>query len=254
MLAMLGCTVTNLNIETVKVGELRNESQVVERGDAETVKLYVKMSTGQLHIAGGADELLNADITYNVAAWEPKVHYEVDDDGEGRLTIRQPSTDKVSLRKDTRYEWDLQLSDDVPLDMRIECGAGESDLDLGSLDVTDLDIKQGAGDVNLDLSGNTRLQRLEFDIGAGDADLNLAGEWDHDVDVDIQGGLGALHLRLPEDIGVRVNVTKGLGDIDVSGLYDRDTYYANEAYDTADVTLEISLQTGIGRITLEVVE
>lgn len=250
---VLGCSVNNLSIETVRVGEVQNESQTVELGQADAVRADVKMGAGELKIDGGAESLLEADFTYNVAAWKPDVAYSVED-GSGRLSIRQPNTSQISLRGDIRYKWDLTFNNDVPLDMRIECGAGTSDIDLGALDVTQLDVKVGTGNVTIDLGGNESLTRLELDLGAGDVTVDLNSNWQKNVEADIQGGVGTITLRLPKDIGVRINATKAIGDIDASGLYHRGDYYANDAYDDGGPTIEINIQAGIGKINLEVVE
>lgn len=252
-LVSLGCTVANFSIDTVDVGPLINESETVELGDANEVRVDIKMGAGELNIDSGTDNLMEADFRYNVADWEPDIDYQVRD-GNGRLTIRQPNTNQISMRTDARYEWDLLFNGDVPLDMRIQCGAGNSDVDLGELNVTHLDVKLGAGDFDIDLSGNDSLRSLEFDIGAGDVTIDLTGAWTENVDIDVQGGVGKTTLLLPKAIGVRVNVSKAIGDVDASGLYDRGGYYVNEAYGESDVTVEINIQAGIGQIDLMIVE
>ncbi len=252
-LISLGCSVNGVKFESVEVGELIQDSKTITREDAKEVRVTVKMSAGDLKVNGGADDLLEADFTYNVEEWKPEVEYQVKDD-EGRLTLRQPDTDKFSARGDIRYEWDLQFDDETPLNIRVECGAGNTDLDLSTLNVTQLDVKLGAGDAELDLNKNRSLSDLDITMGAGKLTLDLTGQWEEDVTVAIQGGVGDITLLLPEDIGVKVNVTKGIGDIDNSGLYERDGAYVNKAYDDADVRLEVTLQAGVGQINLKIVE
>ncbi len=257
LLITLGCSIaTGLNFNTVEIGEEQTKTETVELEGAEDVRVSVKMGAGELLIEPneeGAEELMDAEFIYNVASWEPRVSYEVNDD-RGRLSIRQPNTDEFSLGGNLRYEWNLRFRDDVPLTLRIECGAGDSELDLGRLDIPRLDMKLGAGNANVDFSGNASLERLEFDLGAGDLELDLTGDWEHDVDVDIQGGIGKTTLRLPKDIGVRVDVTQGVGDIETLGLQKRGGDYINEAYDESDVVIEITIQAGIGAIKMEVEE
>jgi hypothetical protein len=251
LLIFLGCTVSGIGIDTVDVGEIRTESVTVQPEDADQVRVILKMGAGELKIDDGADGLMEADFTFNVDAWEPTVTYNVSA-GAGRLTVEQPKTEELSVGSNFHNEWDIRFGDGIPLDMRIDCGAGEQDIDLGGLTITELDMKLGAGDVNVDLSDNAALTRLKFDIGAGDVDINLDGPWDNNVDVDIQGGIGQTKLRLPRDVGVRVNVTKGIGDVDASGLYRNGNDYVNDAYGESDITLEINLQAGIGRVQLDV--
>ncbi len=253
LLLTLGCATTSISVNTVTVEELKNESQTVELGDAEQVKVIVKMGAGDLNIDQGADALMQADFTYNVAGWKPEVSYDVAD-GTGRLTVRQPNAEQISMRSDARYKWKLAFNAEVPLDMRIEQGAGTGDVDLGALNVTRLDVQLAAGDFTLDLSGNRSLRNLEFDMGAGNITLDLNGDWTENVNADLQGGIGQTTLRLPKDIGVRVTANKALGRIHVTGLSQQGDAYVNEAYGKSDVTLEINIQAGVGRINLEVVD
>ena len=39
-----------------------------------------------------------------------------------------------------KYEWDLRLSDRVPLDIHVNFGAGQAQLDLGSLDLRGVEV------------------------------------------------------------------------------------------------------------------
>jgi hypothetical protein len=249
LVVALGCGTidfANLDIETIEVGELQRETRVVELGDAEEVRANVRMGAGNLEIGGGAAALMEADFAYNVAEWQPEVEYE-----DERLTVRQPRSEKLPFDEDVQYEWDLAFNNDVPLDLRIDFGAGNGEVDLRDLSVTNLDMKLGAGDVELDAQGNETLERFELDMGAGDVRIDLRGAWTDDVDVTIQGGVGKTTLRLPEDIGVRVSVTKGIGGINADGFRIDDGDYVNDAYDDADAVIYVTIQAGIGQINLE---
>lgn len=253
LLVSLGCAVGNFRVDTVTVGELNKETQTVDVGGAEQVRVYIKMGTGELKVNHGAETLMRGNFTYNVADWKPQVDYTVTD-GNGRLNIRQPAIEQLSARSDIRYTWDLKFNEEIPLNMRIECGAGSGDIDLSRLNVTRFDGKLSAGDFAIDLSGNQSLEHLELDMGAGDVTMNLNGDWEHNVEVYIQGGIGKTILYLPKDIGVRVIVNKALGKIDANGLIRDGDVYVNAAYGVSPVTVEINIQSGIGQTSLEVEE
>jgi hypothetical protein len=243
----LGCRVS-MSFDSVEVGELQYASKSVELGDAEEVRVDVRFSAGELRIEGGTEPgtLLDANFSYNVEDWEPLVEY----DGE-RLVVRQPSSQEIPVGDQVRYEWDLLLNEEVPLDLRIDFGAGQANLDLSELAVTDFDLTMGAGDVEIDLEENQSLEDLELDMAAGDMTLDLRGAWEHDVDVTIQGGVGQMTLRLPEDQGVRVEVSKGLGNVDAGGFNRDGNTYTNDAYEDSETTLYIIIQAGMGQINLD---
>lgn len=210
-----------------QLGELQVESRSIELTDVESVMAEIRMGAGELRVSGGAAQLLEADFAYNVADWKPEVEYRIIGD-RGRLTVRQPSGTGSTLGG-ARYEWDLRLNDDVPLELSVVLGAGRADLILGSLSLTNLDIK----------------------IGAGETILDLTGDWKTDLSANIKGGVGRTTVRLPRDVGVRVDAKAGIGRINATGLKRDGGAYVNDAYGESDVTLRIDIKGGVGEINLE---
>lgn len=238
---------------TVDVGPLQTKSQTVEAASAESARAEIKLGAGELAIRGGASELLEADFTYNVERWAPEIDYMVSG-SRGELVIRQPSLNRefpLGL-DDVRYEWDLQFSNEIPLELVVNMGAGEGNLDLANLNLQSVDFEGGAGDVEIDLSGSP-VENLGISIGAGNLYLDLSGLWAQDLHADINGGVGSASLRLPSDAGVRVEVHGGLGDVNASGLNKDGNVYTNSAYGKAKVTLDIEIDGGVGSIDLKVV-
>ena len=173
---------------------------------------------------------MEGEFSYNVAVWKPKVNYEVS--GEtGELMVRQGSGGGVRLGGDARNEWDISFNDEVPTDLVVQMGAGESDLDLDSLSLTGLSLQMGAGNTTVDLTG----------------------DYAQDFDARIQGGVGEATVLLPSEVGVRARAEGGLGTINAEGLQREGDSYVNDAYGESEVTLRVEVQGGIGEINLEVV-
>jgi hypothetical protein len=190
------------------------------------------MGAGRLSVEGGADALLDAEFTYNLARWQPTVDYAVDG-GRGELVVRQP---QGVVRRfpvgELRYEWELRLNEGVPIDLEVALGAGESMLDLAGLSLASLEVEMGAGECIVDLAGN----------------------WQADIPVSIRGGVGELTVLLPQDMGARIEVAGGLGEVDASGLRVEGDAYTNDAYGESPATLEVEIEGGIGQVNLEVSE
>lgn len=225
ILLLAGCCVT-------VPSRARTESRTVELGEAESVRVRIEMGAGQLAVGGGADALLDAEFTYNLARWQPEVDYDVTG-GRGELVIRQP---RGVVRRfsvgELRYTWELGFSDSVPIDLGVALGAGESMLDVASLSLTSLDVEMGAGECVVDLAGN----------------------WEEDLEVSVRGGVGELTVRLPQQVGARVRVNGGLGEVNASGLRIEGDTYVNDAYENSATTLEVRIEGGIGRVNLDVSE
>ncbi|MFH1314104.1 MAG: toast rack family protein [Candidatus Eisenbacteria bacterium] len=236
--------------ESVETGDLVILERSLDLVDVESVGAVIEMGAGKLAIGGGSGELMDAEFVYNVAEWKPEVTYQETGD-RGTLTVRQRSGRGMSLGKRVRYEWDIQLNDEIPMDLDVELGAGTGHLDLGSLSLKDLSITAGAGEVTVLLTGHPQVRDLEVQVGAGDVTVDLTGDWKDDLDADIKGGVGRLTLRLPTNVGVRVDAEKGIGKVSAGSLVKKGGAYVNEAYGRSDVTLRIDCAAGIGSIILE---
>jgi predicted small secreted protein len=213
-----------------QVGEMQRESKSIQAQDAQAVRSILQMGAGELNITGGADRLMEGEFSYNVSNWKPKVSYDVSGE-RGELTVKQGSGGGVRLGGDARNEWDISLNDEVPTDLVVEMGAGESDLDLDSLTLTGLDLQMGAGKTTVDLTGDYAQA-----FGAS-----------------IQGGVGEATVLLPSAVGVKANAEGGLGKINAKGLKREGDSYVNDAYGNSGVTLSVDVQGGVGEINLEVV-
>lgn len=245
--AVSGC----IGIAGARVGDLQTETQIVELGDGDSVTVQIQMGAGELDVSGGASELLEASFTYNVEELNPRATYE-----NGRLEVKDSDVDEGIESffdlDEYRNEWDLRLNEGVPMEMTIDLGAGRSHLALGTLALTSLTIHGGAGDVELDLSGSQSLRQLDFDIGAGATTIDLTGPWQNDLNARISGGLGKFHLRVPGDVGVRIDVETGVGSVNASGLTREGDTYTNDAYGDSEVTLQVEVEGGVGQINLDV--
>jgi N-terminal domain of toast_rack, DUF2154 len=214
---------------TQRIGEMQRESQTVDLENAQSVETELRMGAGELNVSGGADALMEADFSYNVADWKPEVSYDLSGD-TGELIVEQGSGGGIP-GGDARNEWDLRFNDEVPTDLHLQMGAGESSLDLDSLTLTRLDLQMGAGNTTVDLTG----------------------DYAEDFDARIQGGVGEATVLLPSEVGVRAKAEGGIGKIDAKGLQREGDTYVNDAYGDSDVTLEVDVQGGVGQINLEVV-
>src|SRR5215211_2191596 len=151
LVAALAVAVFGGACQSQDVGEMQRDSQKIQPKNAQTVRARLLMGAGELKVTGGADALMEADFAYNVADWEPEVNYDVSGD-TGELNVEQGSGEGVRLGGSARNEWDIRFNDEIPTDLVVEMGAGESDLDLDSLTLRGLDLEMGAGKTTVDLT------------------------------------------------------------------------------------------------------
>ena len=227
VIGLLFVTILVLTTSCVGAGPARTDHESVGLGGAESVRVEISMGVGVLLIDGGADELMEGDFTYSQDSWKPEVEYAVTG-SQGTLTVRQPSAVGVVPTPNIRYEWDVRLNEDVAMDLGIQLGVGGGNLDLGDLN----------------------LSRLHIGLGVGGAEIDLSGDWESDLDATVEGGVGGVKVTLPRDVGVRVDVEKGLGGVDAAGLTRDGDVYVNDAYGQSDATLRLDLKVGVGGVEL----
>jgi predicted membrane protein len=126
------------------------------------------------------------------------------------------------------YRWDLVFNDHVGLDLNINCGAGESRLELGELSLRHVNVEMGLGEVRMDLRGQPK----------------------NDYDVSIHGGIGEATIYLPSDVGIEATAHGGIGEISASGLEKQADRYVNSQLGHAKTTIRLNVQGGIGEIRL----
>jgi len=216
--------------QRVEVGELQTETRSVEPENAESLRTNLRIGIGELNLTGGADSLMEADFAYNVAAWQPRVSYEVVGD-TGELSVEQQGLGEGIPTPDARNEWDMRLNDAVPTDLGVQMGGGVSNLDLDSLTLTGLSL----------------------DMAAGSTTVDLTGEWERDLSAVVRGGAGEVTVLLPSQVGVRVNAGTRLGRVNAEGLQQRGEAFVNDAYGDSEVTLEVDVEGGLGQINLKVI-
>jgi N-terminal domain of toast_rack, DUF2154 len=215
---------------TQQVGKMQRESKSVDPKNAQSVSAQLEMGAGEMKLTGGADKLMEGDFSYNVSEWKPRVSYDVSGK-KGELVVKQGSANGGNLSGGARNEWDIGMNDEVPTDLVVRVGAGESNLDLDSLTLTGLDLRMGAGKTTVDLTG----------------------DYARDFDASIEGGVGQATVLLPSEIGVKAKAAGGLGGIDAKGLKRVGGSYVNDAYGESDTNLSVDVKGGVGEINLKVV-
>jgi hypothetical protein len=239
----------------------------------------IRFDIGSLEITSekSSGSVYSYDLEYDKASFVPDVRYDTTLDGtEGRFVFSLESAHKSGIhpqRLNNRLR--LALNDSIPLKMRINTGVGDTRLSLSGLKISSLDFVSGVGEAKMSAYepnsvqcehislkngvgrleatglGNLNFRELEFDGGVGGATLDFTGEWKQNADVRIQVGVGGVTVRVPRDIGVKVESAKNfLSGLHLEGFKKKDTYYYSENYDAVTTRVSIYVTTGIGGLRI----
>ena len=204
---------------------VKHESQHIDLQGAKSIDASIQSPAGLLTVDGGSSRALEADFNFAESYGAPTVDYHVAS-GIGQINVTQ---DHDSPHFGVSHnDWNLRFNDAIPLELKVEMGAGEGRLHLRDVPVTRLTLNMGAGRVLVDLTGDRK----------------------KDVDADIQGGVGEATVRLPRNVGVVAHASGGIGGISAPDFKKQDDEYTNDAYGKSPTTIRVSVQGGVGSIKL----
>ncbi|HEX6536917.1 MAG TPA: LiaF domain-containing protein [Gemmatimonadaceae bacterium] len=245
--------------------------------------LHVRVPYGAGTFAFGtapAGLLYDLRIRYDAArfrprrAWDGATHTLVV--GADSATARKYSLDPraVHLSGDVggehASELNLRVAPGIPLDLALELGVAEANIDLTGLTlaklrlesaateskltfgapnptpIPELEIRSSAAGLTVRQLGNARAALVRVTTTVGGTDLDLGGAWTGETTLNLHLVLGGATVRVPRDVGVQVRLSKVLGDFTAPGLTRRDgTWYsANWASARRRLTIDADVVMG----------
>lgn len=241
----------------------------------EDLRVKVDYGAGVLTVRRGNDgELYNALFHFDENWGVPRTRY-----ANGRLEVGLTASGK---RDPDFGDWpdeaslELALAAGVPMDLELNFGAGQAELDLTGLGVRKLvvntgasesvirvgeanrermesaAINVGAADLHVHGVGNLNAEQVTVKSGLGSVTLRLDGQWEHDGRLVVSMGLGALELQIPGSLGVRLRRPDSfLASIETEGLEKRGKVYQSANWESAERKVEIEITAVLGSVDLE---
>jgi len=123
--------------------------------------------------------------------------------------------------------WDVRLTRDIPLKLRFQVGACQTDLDLSDLHVTDFSLECGAAGL-----------RVRFPREAGTTRAS------------VKAGAASVKLNVPEGVAARITATVAIGsfNVDTRRFPRSSSGYESPDYATAMNKLDLRIEGGVGEV------
>lgn len=251
--------------------EWRSTTIMRQAADTDELEVEVGYGVGRFVIEPTDDMLYRANIRYDAERFDPIVEYE-----EGRLHVGVEGNDGgMSSDTEEGNRLELVLGRGVPMTLDLEFGAVEADLDLGGLSVRGLEVSTGASQTEMSFSrpnpepleharfdvgaaefhvrglGNANVREVSLHGGAADIRLGFQGEWSHDVDLDVEVGLGSVTVVVPGDVGVRIEKDTFLASVGGPRMHERNGTFYSENWDEARYRLRVEVDAAFGDFNVE---
>lgn len=193
---------------------------------ARSARIELKPGVGELRIEAGSDSatLVDGQVWRINGSRLVRDHYM-----DGDKAVYSLHTEMSGLPfwggSGRQGRWEMRLTPDLPTELRIAAGVGESNLDLSRLTLTGLKIETGVGEATVTLPA-----RGEFN-----AELN--------------SGVGATTINIPRGMAARIRFSTGIGSTSVSGDFEkREGVWVSPGFESAKDRVEIQVSGGIGEI------
>jgi len=236
--------------------------------------VHASFAVGDLVVRPANGRLYRVSMDY-ADVFDPTIRF----DPAGRsLTIKLDGEGNLNGKdlEDLDQRLSLDLPRDVPLDLTMEFGALEADIDLGELMLRAGKIRAGASHTTVFFSSATRgvCERLDFEVGAAEFDalqlgnsgcreislkgavgemtLDFSGErLAKETRLFIKVGLGEVRLRIPEAAGIRLEANRFLASVSRAGLVKQGSAFVSPGYDGAKAKLIIEVDAALGSVEIE---
>jgi len=212
---------------------LTPNTTVIPLDGATSGDVRLTLGAGDLTIQGGAPDaaLMEATVFTEAGIWQPNLALGANASQKSVTITEKGHKGKALFAVDSPNRWEIRLRDTIPIRLEENVGAGDNTLRLGTLNLETLAVHTGAGDTTVDLSG--------YHGGRFDGTIKI--------------GVGDLTLRIPRTSNTRIQVHQGIGDITENGFIRHDDTYITAGFNSSIAVNQITLNQGVGSITLETV-
>jgi hypothetical protein len=216
------------------IGQPLETRQISENlGDIHEAQVIINMGAGSLEIdsLGESDALVQGTLelprgrgsqvaeSYNVSGTR------------GVFELRSTPAEAVfwPFFGNQNERWRLSFTSQIPLDMQINTGAGQSQFNLQRLQVNMLRLNTGVGETSVILPAEGQ------------------------VSAEVDGGIGSVAIEVPPGTPARIEVHTGIGTANIDQSRFRevgDNLYETDNYTSGESRIDLTVHAGIGTITV----
>lgn len=204
--------------ERTSAGEQRDMVyQVAASSGIESMKLSLAYGAGKLRISPGSNQYYIVNTIKTADSKDPEMNVEKTD-STAIIGIKRHGSLAIKQREES---WDIALSPDILVDMSVDYGAADANIDLRTL----------------------KIENLSMHLGATNTEL-IFGTFP--TKVTIEAGASTINMRFPKGYGAKVTVDGGLVENKFPGFVEEDNTYTN-----GNETIEVKIKAGAATLSGE---
>lgn len=189
--------------------------------------ISIKTGAVNLDVKQSENKFIEGSLNSNVARPQLKVKK---DDSSLVAELKTDKSQNINIFSGKlKNNLDVAISNKLPLELTIDAGASSQNLDLSDI----------------------ILSKLNIDAGASSLRLNLGDKNQENAEVDINAGASSIDIKIPRNLGVKLQLKGGLSDKQFSGFRKiSDSEYQTDEYDKAAKHIQINIDAGVSAIKI----
>jgi hypothetical protein len=207
-------------------GDVEEEQVSIDLQGASQASLKLSHGAGRIAVGSGAPpgQLLNGTFAGGV---KHSAHLS-GDMLEARLESR-PFAFPPFIGGWQEQGWKFSLNRDIPMALKLETGASQSEFDLRDVKVTNLKISTGASKTDVTLPADAGETAVKVELGAA-----------------------SLDMVVPQGVAARIRAEQGVSaiEIDTARFPYSNGIYESTDYSSAPNKVDIKIEAGAGRVAV----
>ncbi|MFA6130778.1 MAG: DUF5668 domain-containing protein [Patescibacteria group bacterium] len=211
--------------------EVNNSNLLIEQFPfTQSGDITVHHGLGSLNLSGDPFlatpfAMLTGDLESNFTHFSAETN--LSSDGTQYITVDMEGDSNIQFGNWIN-NMDLSLSENFPMDLTVESGASEINLDLQSI----------------------ILQSLDLDTGASSVEI-VVGNIVDGATMEIDAGVSEISIGIPANVGVELHLDTGLTEKNISDFHEvSDGVYRSNNYDNASKHMNAELKLGVAELTI----
>lgn len=196
-------------------------------GDATAAEVDISPGVGSLHVDVFPETSSRLVVGTIRSGREWDLEIDSTTSGDTARVRLEGGGDVTGINWFSEQNWDLRLNGDVPIELAVDVGAGEANLELMELTA----------------------DRLQVNVGIGEATVVLPAEGRYTAQ--IEGAIGQTTVIVPAGLAVRAEVDAGLSGRSVPATFDcEDDVCTSPGYASADHRVDLVVSQAIGNLVI----
>lgn len=256
--------------KSVELGDYKTHNKVIELEGQEKLEVKLDISAAEIELSASEGKLFEGEVVTNIQNLIPRMELD-----ENKLLIKD-EFNYNSIKK-FKNDWNLKITDRIPLSLDIRTNATKNDFDFTGLQIEELEMYINAADTDITFNEKNKAnfksfkidlnagsvevygldkaapEEIEVEVNAANIELDFGNNITKNMEIHLDGNASNVKLDLPSNVGISIEKESSLVSISINhpSLKKTSDGYISDNYDSAEYTVDIEVRGAIFNVNIE---